>query len=119
MTGGAGFVGSALVRTLVRETGHTVVDVDKLTYAGNLESHAEVEGSPRYRFERADVADAARVRAVLGEHRPSAVLHLAAESGPRARAGLRAGALGDQRPGTHAWSITGQPRSAIPFTRTT
>ncbi len=80
VTGGAGFIGSALVRKLVRETDYTVVNVDKLTYAGNLESLADVEASPRYHFERADVADAARLRALFAEYRPAGVLHLAAES---------------------------------------
>jgi dTDP-glucose 4,6-dehydratase len=80
VTGGAGFIGSALVRKLVRETDHTVVNVDKLTYAGNLESLTEVEGSPRYRFEQGDVADAARMRALFEEYRPAGVFHLAAES---------------------------------------
>jgi dTDP-glucose 4,6-dehydratase len=80
VTGGAGFIGSSLVRKIVRETEHTVVNVDKLTYAGNLESLAEVENSPRYHFERADVADAARVGALLAEYRPDGVVHLAAES---------------------------------------
>jgi dTDP-glucose 4,6-dehydratase len=80
VTGGAGFVGSALVRRLVRETDATVVCVDKLTYAGDVESLAEVASSPRYRFERADVADAPRVRAMFEAYRPTAVLHLAAES---------------------------------------
>ena len=80
VTGGAGFIGSALVRKLVCETAYTVVNVDKLTYAGNLESLAEVEDSPRYRFERADVADTERMRALFAEYRPVGVLHLAAES---------------------------------------
>jgi dTDP-glucose 4,6-dehydratase len=80
VTGGAGFIGSALVRKLVRETPYTVVNVDKLTYAGNLDSLADVAESPRYRFERADVADAARVRGLFDVYRPSGVLHLAAES---------------------------------------
>ena len=80
VTGGAGFIGSALVRRIVRETGYAVVNVDKLTYAGNLESLADVAGSPRYRFERADVADAARVRALFAEYAPAGVVHLAAES---------------------------------------
>jgi dTDP-glucose 4,6-dehydratase len=80
VTGGAGFIGSALVRKLVRETNHTVVNVDKLTYAGNLESLTEVEASPRYHFEQADVADAARMRALFAAYRPTGVLHLAAES---------------------------------------
>jgi dTDP-glucose 4,6-dehydratase len=80
VTGGAGFIGSALVRKLVRETDHTVVNVDKLTYAGNLESLTEVEASPRYHFEQADIADAARMRALFAAYRPAGVLHLAAES---------------------------------------
>ena len=80
VTGGAGFIGSALVRQLVRETDYTVVNVDKLTYAGNLESLAEVADSPRYVFERADVADAAAMRRVFEAYRPAGVFHLAAES---------------------------------------
>jgi dTDP-glucose 4,6-dehydratase len=80
VTGGAGFIGSALVRKLVRETGHAVVNVDKLTYAGNLESLPDVASSPRYAFERVDVADAAAVRRVFAEYAPDGVIHLAAES---------------------------------------
>jgi len=80
ITGGAGFIGSALVRLLVRETGYAVVNVDKLTYAGNLESLAEVSESPRHRFERADICDAAALRALFARHEPAAVIHLAAES---------------------------------------
>lgn len=80
VTGGAGFIGSALVRKLVRETDYTVVNVDKLTYAGNLESLAEVDASPRYVFAQVDVGDAAAVRQLFAEHEPAGVLHLAAES---------------------------------------
>ena len=80
VTGGAGFIGSALVRKLVRETEHRVVNVDALTYAGNLDSLAEAAGSPRHTFVRADVGDAPAMRRVLEEHRPDAVIHLAAES---------------------------------------
>jgi dTDP-glucose 4,6-dehydratase len=80
VTGGAGFIGSAVVRKLVRETDHTVVNVDKLTYAGNLESLDGVDASPRYAFERVDVADAARCARVFERYRPDGVLHLAAES---------------------------------------
>src|SRR5688572_26786559 len=80
VTGGAGFIGSALVRMLVRDTGFDVVNLDKLTYAGNLESLLEIEGARQYHFERADICDAVRVRAVLTRYRPSAVMHLAAES---------------------------------------
>ena len=80
MTGGAGFIGSALVRTLVRTSAHRVVNVDKLTYAGNLDSLVDVIGDPRYTFERVDIGDGPRVRALFEQHRPDAVIHLAAES---------------------------------------
>jgi dTDP-glucose 4,6-dehydratase len=80
VTGGAGFIGSAVVRRLLADTDHTVVNLDKLTYAGNLESLASVAHDPRHRFERVDIADAAEVRRVFEQHRPDAVLHLAAES---------------------------------------
>ena len=80
VTGGAGFIGSALVRKIVRETDHAVVNVDALTYAGNLDSLAEASESPRYTFVRADVADAPAMRRAFEEHRPDAVIHLAAES---------------------------------------
>jgi dTDP-glucose 4,6-dehydratase len=80
VTGGAGFIGSALVRRIVRETPHIVVNVDKLTYAGNLESLLPVSSDPRYRFECVDICDGAALREVFATHRPDAVLHLAAES---------------------------------------
>lgn len=80
VTGGAGFIGSALVRHLIRDTSHTVVNVDSLTYAGNLDSLAEVRGSPRHRFEHVDIRDDAEVRRVFVVHNPDAVVHLAAES---------------------------------------
>ena len=80
VTGGAGFIGSEVVRQVVAETDWTVVNVDKLTYAGNLESLTSVARHPRYRFERADVCDAPAVRAIFERHRPDAVMHLAAES---------------------------------------
>jgi dTDP-glucose 4,6-dehydratase len=80
VTGGAGFIGSALVRRIVNETPYAVVNVDKLTYAGNLESLLPVSGDPRYRFERVDICDAAALCQVFATHRPDAVLHLAAES---------------------------------------
>jgi dTDP-glucose 4,6-dehydratase len=80
VTGGAGFIGSAVIRHLIGSTIATVVNVDKLTYAGNLESLADVADNPRYRFERLDICDFDAVREVFARHRPDAVLHLAAES---------------------------------------
>jgi dTDP-glucose 4,6-dehydratase len=80
VTGGAGFIGSALVRHLVRETASSVVNVDALTYAGNLESLEPVAGSARHRFARVDVCDGDAIAGLLAEHRPRSVLHLAAES---------------------------------------
>jgi dTDP-glucose 4,6-dehydratase len=79
VTGGAGFIGSAVVRRLVGK-GLRVVNVDKLTYAGNLDSLRSVEGEPNYRFVEADVADAPRLLALMAEERVDAVMHLAAES---------------------------------------
>jgi dTDP-glucose 4,6-dehydratase len=80
VTGGAGFIGSAVVRHIIRTTDHTVVNVDKLTYAGNLESLAEAGADPRHVFEKVDICDAAEVARVFREHQPDAVMHLAAES---------------------------------------
>ncbi len=80
VTGGAGFIGSAVCRLLLGETGDQVVNVDKLTYAGTLTSVAEVSDSPDYVFIKADVADRAAIQAIFEAHRPDAVLHLAAES---------------------------------------
>ena len=80
ITGGAGFIGSAVVRHLIGATAHRVCVVDKLTYAGNLASLAPVADDPRYSFVRADVADAAKMKEVLFGFRPDVVMHLAAES---------------------------------------
>jgi dTDP-glucose 4,6-dehydratase len=79
VTGGAGFIGSAVVRRLIGER-RRVVNVDCLTYAANLDSLAEVAGSDLYAFERVDICDRAALRDVFDRHRPAAVLHLAAES---------------------------------------
>ncbi|TRO11042.1 dTDP-glucose 4,6-dehydratase [Ectopseudomonas mendocina] len=80
ITGGAGFIGSALIRHLIQDTEHEVLNLDKLTYAGNLESLLEIAANPRYRFVQADIADAQRVAATLSEFQPDAIMHLAAES---------------------------------------
>ena len=79
VTGGAGFIGSAVVRQAVRD-GVSVVNLDKLTYAGSLTNVAEVADSPLYAFERADICDRAAIDAILARHRPDAIMHLAAES---------------------------------------
>ncbi|WP_312454360.1 dTDP-glucose 4,6-dehydratase [Pseudescherichia sp.] len=80
VTGGAGFIGSAVVRHIIKNTQDSVVNVDKLTYAGNLESLVDVADSDRYVFERVDICDAAELARVFAEHQPDAVMHLAAES---------------------------------------
>ncbi len=80
ITGGAGFIGSALIRHVIANTEHSVVNVDKLTYAGNLESLKTVENHPRYHFVQADICDAAKINSILDQHQPDAIMHLAAES---------------------------------------
>ena len=80
VTGGAGFIGCNLVRHLLRRTSHSVVNVDKLTYAGNLDSLADVRTDSRHALVQADVADAAAMRNAFQRHQPDAVMHLAAES---------------------------------------
>lgn len=80
VTGGAGFIGSAVVRHIIENTTDSVVNVDKLTYAGNLESLASVEGHERYVFEQVDICDRGELDRVFAVHKPNAVMHLAAES---------------------------------------
>lgn len=80
MTGGAGFIGSALVRYLIKETECEVVNVDKLTYAGNLASLSPVSDHPRYHFIRADICDGVAMADLFGAAKPDIVMHLAAES---------------------------------------
>jgi len=80
VTGGAGFIGSAVVRHIIRHTQDSVVNLDKLTYAGNLESLTEVSASDRYAFEQVDICNRAELDRVFSEHQPDAVMHLAAES---------------------------------------
>jgi len=80
VTGGAGFIGSAVIRHLINATDHSVVNLDKLTYAGNLDSLTAVADDSRYLFEQADISDRAALDRLFGQHRPDAVMHLAAES---------------------------------------
>ena len=80
VTGGAGFIGSAVVRQLLDETDHRVINVDKLTYAANLESLPQAVGHPRYMFAQTDICDGEAIRTLLATHQPDAVMHLAAES---------------------------------------
>ena len=80
VTGGAGFIGSAVIRQYINDTDHEVINLDALTYAGNLESLADVESDPRYRFEHVDIKNKDEVRRVLQQYRPDAIMHLAAES---------------------------------------
>nr|WP_249216737.1 dTDP-glucose 4,6-dehydratase [Enterobacter asburiae] len=80
VTGGAGFIGSAVVRHIIKNTQDDVVNVDKLTYAGNLESLSEVSESDRYVFEHADICDKDAMDRIFAKHKPDAVMHLAAES---------------------------------------
>jgi len=80
VTGGAGFIGSAVCRYLVKDLGHTAINVDKLTYAGNLETLREIEDSPNYHFEKIDICDRTALDRVFVQYQPDAVMHLAAES---------------------------------------
>ena len=80
VTGGAGFIGSAVVRHIINDTQDSVVNLDKLTYAGNLDSIASVADNERYAFVQADICDRAALDKIFAEHQPDAVMHLAAES---------------------------------------
>ena len=80
ITGGAGFIGSAVVRHLIRETNHRALVIDKLTYAGNLDSLAPVSTDPRYSFVRADIVDGGKLKDIFESYQPDVVMHLAAES---------------------------------------
>src|SRR6516164_11593500 len=80
VTGGAGFIGSAFVRMAIGETDLRVVNLDKLTYAGNLENLASIDGHERYRFVQGDICDAETVNALIDDERPDAIVHFAAES---------------------------------------
>ena len=80
ITGGAGFIGSALIRHIIQNTDHTVINVDKLTYAGNLESLAPIKNNPRYIFEQVYICNADKIKLIFNKHCPDIVMHLAAES---------------------------------------
>ena len=80
VTGGAGFIGSAVIRHIIQNTQDSVVNVDKLTYAGNLQSLTEVASSERYAFEKVDICDYVELKRVFAAYKPDAIMHLAAES---------------------------------------
>ncbi len=80
ITGGAGFIGSALIRYIINETSDTVINVDKLTYAGNLQSLTDVAASDRYFFEKVDICSVEAINSLFQIHQPDRVMHLAAES---------------------------------------
>ena len=80
VTGGAGFIGSAVIRLIFNQTDWGIVNLDKLTYAGNLDSLGDIVISDRYRFEQVDICDSETLATIFKDHRPSCVMHLAAES---------------------------------------
>ncbi|MRJ45173.1 dTDP-glucose 4,6-dehydratase [Idiomarina loihiensis] len=80
ITGGAGFIGSAVIRHLINDTNYSVINVDKLTYAGNLESLSSISDNRRYKFEQVDICDANEIKRVFEQQQPDVVMHLAAES---------------------------------------
>ena len=80
ITGGAGFIGSALVRMIINDTNHEVLNIDKLTYAGHLESLESIADSDRYQFEQIDICDAEEIKRIFDKFQPDAIMHLAAES---------------------------------------
>ena len=80
LTGGAGFIGSAVVRHIIQTTNDIVLNIDKLTYAGNLESLKEIDQNPRYQFQQIDICDAVKLEQIFKQFQPDVVMHLAAES---------------------------------------
>ena len=80
VTGGAGFIGSAVIRQYIEHTDHEIINLDALTYAGNLESLAAIENHPRYQFVQVDIRDRAAIQKLIEDQQPDAVMHLAAES---------------------------------------
>ena len=80
VTGGAGFIGGAVIRHIISKTSFNVINVDKLTYAGNLDSLKEVENSSRYNFEKVDICDEEGICRIFDKYQPTMIMHLAAES---------------------------------------
>lgn len=80
ITGGSGFIGSAVVRYIINKTNHSVINVDKLTYAGNLDSLASIENNSRYAFEKVDICDQKQIKRIFKNYRPDILIHLAAET---------------------------------------
>ena len=80
ITGGAGFIGSAVIRHIINNSNNSVVNIDKLTYAGNIESIDSIKNNARYVFEKEDICNADEVKRIFIEHEPDIVMHLAAES---------------------------------------
>jgi len=80
ITGGADFIGSAMIRKIINNTNHDVINIDKLTYAGNLESLASIDGDQRYIFDQVDICNIGEIKRVLNEYQPDIIMHLAAES---------------------------------------
>jgi len=80
ITGGAGFIGSAIIRHIINNTDHIIVNIDKLTYAGNLESLESIENNDKYVFEHVNICDTSEVKRVLNKYKPDIIMHLAAES---------------------------------------
>ena len=80
VTGGAGFIGSAVIRYIIKNTNNQVLNIDKLTYAGNLESLVDIEDNPRYSFKQIDICDAEAVGQAFDNFEPDLIMHLAAES---------------------------------------
>ena len=78
--GGAGFIGSAVIRHIIKNTDHQVLNIDKLTYAGNLQSLSSIDSSQRYLFEKIDICSSIDIRKVFNKYQPDKIIHLAAES---------------------------------------
>ena len=80
VTGGAGFIGSAVIRHLINETHHIVINIDKLTYAGNLDSLKSICDNPRYSLEQVNICDPVKISQVIQQYQPDIIMHLAAET---------------------------------------